>query len=222
VIALFVLALVLFGGDWFISTTPDEVTFSYQRIGTGDEYDQVLTIKNDGFGAVAPKLKITPLDSANQPISGVKVTSAFGSVRGTQVVPPFFTEYDILKFEGERADEVWDVKVEIDDLKQVDHPQMPEGGVVVKRYLNEGKPANEFEDPFDAIELHNPNPDDITVEIALMAWKDAKQGEPQQFEWVITTGAPVTVPGEGNTTVQLGPDTAGISYVTVQTYSATS
>ena len=124
-IALFVLALVLFGGDWFISTTPDEVTFSYQRIGTGDEYDQVLTIKNDGFGAVAPKLKITPLDSANQPISGVKVTSAFGSVRGTQVVPPFFTEYDILKFEGERADEVWDVKVEIDDLKQVDHPRCP-------------------------------------------------------------------------------------------------
>ena len=35
-IALFVLVLVLFGGDWFISTTLEEVTFSYQRIGTGD------------------------------------------------------------------------------------------------------------------------------------------------------------------------------------------
>ena len=34
-IALFALVLVLFGGDWFISTTPDEVTFAYQRLGTG-------------------------------------------------------------------------------------------------------------------------------------------------------------------------------------------
>ena len=69
-IALFVLALVLFGGDWFISTTPDEMTFSYQRIGTGDEYDQVLTIRTTASAAVAPKLTITPLDTANQPIIG--------------------------------------------------------------------------------------------------------------------------------------------------------
>ena len=223
-IALFVLVLVLFGGDWFISTTPEEVTFSYQRLGDGDDYDQVLTIKNDGFGAVAPTLEITPLDIRGEPIDGVKVTSALGSTRGAQVIPPFFEEYDILKFEGERADEVYDVKVKIGDLEQVDHPSMPEGGVIAERYFNEGKPANEFEEPFDEIELRNPNPDDVTVDIALIAWQDPPKDEnaPHQFEWAITAGAPVTVPAKSRKRVKLGPDTAGIAYVTVLTFSTTS
>ena len=54
------------------------------------------------------------------------VTSAFGSDRGEQVIPPFFTDYDLLKFEGERANEVRDVRVEIRDLDQVDYPEMEE------------------------------------------------------------------------------------------------
>lgn len=221
-IAILALVLVLWGGDLFSHTDASELSFSYRAQGPSDEYDQVLTITNNGFGAVAPRLKITPLDSASRPISGLKVTSAFGSTRGTQVIPAFYEDFDILKFEGERADEVWDVQVEIAELEQVDHPDLPEGGVVVERYLNEGKPSKEFDDPFDAVELRNPNEDAVPVKLAMIAWQEKKKEQPQQFEWVITNGATVTVPGGGRELVELGPDTAGISYVTVNVFMSTT
>ena len=54
------------------------------------------------------------------------MTSAFGSYRGEQVIPPFFTDYDVLKFEGDRASLVRDVRVEIRDLDQIDYPEIEE------------------------------------------------------------------------------------------------
>ena len=101
------------------------MSFKYTAYG-GDNYDQVLEITSDGFSGVTMDLDITPLDEGGQPISGVTVTSAFGSYRGEQVIPPFFTDYDVLKFEGERASEVRDVRVEIRDLDQVDYPELEE------------------------------------------------------------------------------------------------
>lgn len=221
-IALFALVLVLWGGDLFTHTNASEISFSYRAQGAEDEYDQVLTISNNGWGAVAPKLKITPLDSAGVPIAGLEVTSAFGSTRGEQVIPAYYEDFDILKFDGERAGEVRDVRVEIAQLEQVDHPDMPEGGVVVEQYLNEGKPSKEFEEPFDSVELRNPNEDPVPVKLAMIAWQKKRKDKPQQFEWVITNGETVTVPGGGRELVELGPDTAGISYVTVNVFTSTT
>ena len=45
------------------------MSFKYTRDGGDDEYDQVLEITSDGFSAVVPKLDITPLDEAGQPIA---------------------------------------------------------------------------------------------------------------------------------------------------------
>jgi hypothetical protein len=216
------LVLVLWGGDWFTYTNASELSFEYTAIGAQDEYDQVLTITNDGLGAVAPTLRITPLDAGGRPIAGLEVTSAFGSTRGTMIVPAFYEDWDILKFDGERADEVRDVLVEVERLEQVDYPDTPEGGVSVERHLNEGKPAEDFDDPFDAVELRNPNEEAETVKLALFAWRAKRGDAPQQFEWVITNGAPVTVPGKGRTLVELGPDTAGIRGVTVNAFRSTT
>ncbi|MBE2315526.1 hypothetical protein DVA67_006035 [Solirubrobacter sp. CPCC 204708] len=222
-LTIVILGLALFGAPgWLTHTTAEELSFSYQAIGEEDEFDQVLTIKNDGLGAVAPKLKITPLDSTSQPISGLKVTSAFGSTNGTMIIPSFFEDFDILKFEGARADEVYDVRVEVVELKQVDYPDMPEGGVVIEQYLNEGKPSKEFDDPFDALELHNPNDDDLTIKIALIAWQEKEGDAPQQFDWVITSGPAVTVPANSRKTLRLGQDTAGIRYVTAWPFQSTT
>ena len=84
--------------------------------------------------------------------SGVTVTSAFGSYRGGQVIPPFFTDYDLLKFEGDRANEVRDVRVEIRDLDQIDYPEMEEA-IKYERF-DDGLPVGDDE-TFDAIELTN-------------------------------------------------------------------
>jgi hypothetical protein len=219
---VFALIVVLWGGDWFTHTSASELRFQYTAIGADDEYDQVLTIDNDGLGAVAPKLKITPLDGGGRPIEGLKVTSAFGSTRGTMIIPAYYKDWDILKFEGEGAEDVRDVQVEVEKLEQVDYPDMPEGGVIVERFLNEGKPSKDFDDPFDSVELRNPNEEDETVKLALFAWRKKQGDAPQQFEWVITNGAPVTVPGGGRKLVELGPDTAGISQVTVNAFRSTT
>src|SRR5262249_4645425 len=118
VLALAVVAVILFG----IPTSRDEVSFRYTAFGGKDKADQLLEIHNDGLHAITTKLKITPLDEFGSPISGLKVTSAFGTERGEHVLPSLYWEGDYLKFEGDRAHDVRRVKVEITDIDQVDYP----------------------------------------------------------------------------------------------------
>ena len=211
---LFVLALV-FAGCTF-PTEENEMSFKYTAYG-GDNYDQVLEITSDGFSGVAMDLDITPLDEGGQPITGVTVTSAFGSYRGGQVIPPFFTDYDVLKFEGERASEVRDVRVEIRDLDQIDYPEM-EKAVTYARF-DDGLRVGEDE-TFDAIELTNPNDDDLAVKVALMSWGERPESDPQQFEWAIPLDDVYTVPANGSKMVKLPPGLADQHIVTIETYGA--
>jgi hypothetical protein len=88
---LLALAVALAGCS-LLETTESELSFSYRPFGGDDEMDQVLEIVNDGPGAVVPTLEITPLDSASQPIPGLKVTTAYGSERGERVLPPYFAD----------------------------------------------------------------------------------------------------------------------------------
>ena len=122
-----------FAGCTVIPTEHDEMSFKYVADGGEDDFDQRLEITNAGLSAVAPKLRITPLDAAGHPVRGVAVTTAFGSDRGRMVVASFMTEYDVLRFEGDRAREVQDVRVRIEDLEQVSYPEYDEY-VDVQRY----------------------------------------------------------------------------------------
>ena len=211
---VFVLA-VAFAGCTF-PTEEDELSFKYTAYG-GDNYDQVLEISSDGFSGVAMDLLITPLDEDGSAISGLTVTSAFGSYRKGQVIPPFFTDYDVLKFEGERAHEVRDVKVVIRDLDQIDYPEL-EKPVAYARF-DDGLRVGE-EETFDAIELTNPNDDDLAVKVALMSWGERPDEDPQQFEWAIPLDDAYTVPANGTKMVTLPPELADQHVVTIETYGA--
>jgi hypothetical protein len=213
--AAIVALAVAFAGCTF-PTEEDELSFKYTAYG-GDNYDQVLEIASDGFSGVAMDLDITPLDEGGRPIDGLTVTSAFGSDRKGQVIPPFFTDYDLLKFEGERASEVRDVRVEIRDLDQIDYPEMQEA-VHYQRY-DDGRPVEE-DATFDAIELSNPNDDDLAVKVALMAWGDRPESDPQQFEWAIPLDDIYAVPANGKQMVALPPGLADEHVVTIETYGA--
>ena len=179
-VALVCVFAIAFAGCTF-PTEESELSFKYTPYG-GDNYDQVLEITSDGFSGVLMDLEITPLDEDGQTITGVTVTSAFGSYRKGQVIPPFFTDYDLLKFDGERANEVRDVRVEIRDLEQVDYPELDEA-VTYQRY-DDGVPVDD-EATFDAIDLRNGNDDDVVVKVALMSWGERPEEDPQQFEWAI-------------------------------------
>jgi len=201
-------------------TTRDEVTFKYTAFGGNDQIDQILDIHNDGLHAIRPTLEITPLDANHQPIPGVTVTTAFGSDRGQQVISSYFTDFDILHFEGARASEVRDVRVRISKLHQARYPEMSRE-VTVDRYEG-GVKVTDFDQPFDSVQLVNPNGHDLTMKVVLIAWRRTTKGAPQQFDWAIPIGAPVKVPAHGRTTVKLPGDLADISGVSVKTYSATS
>ena len=110
------------------------------------------------------------------------------------MIPPFFTDYDLLKFEGERANEVRDVRVEIRDLEQVDYPEIDEA--VTYAALRRRGPRRRRGRPFDAIELRNPNDDDVAVKVALMSWGERPEDDPQQFEWAIPLDDVVTGAGQ--------------------------
>ena len=112
------------------------------------------------------------------------VTSAFGSDRGGQVIPPFFTDYDVLKFEGERAREVRDVSVGSSELEQVDYPEHAEDGR--RRALRRrARPSTESTSRSTRSSCTNPNDDAVAVEVALMSWDEPPEADPQQFEWAI-------------------------------------
>ena len=108
------------------------------------------------------------------------------------MLPPYYTELDVLKFEGERAGDVRDVRVKVRDVEQVDYPAIDED--VTAKTFDDGRVVPHGE-TFDAVELTNPNQDDVPVRIALIGWAAAEDGDPQQAEWVIPLGDDlVTVP----------------------------
>src|SRR3954447_6856995 len=167
VLAFLVVALIVFG----FPTSRDEVHFKYTAFGGNDRINQILDIQNDGLHAIRPTLKITPLDAAGQEIPGLTVTTAFGSDRGQRVIASEFTDFDILHFEGERAGDVRDVRVEITKLRQARYPDMT-AEVTVDRF-EAGRMVKDFDAPFDAIELRNPNGDALPIKVMLIAWARA-------------------------------------------------
>ena len=212
-----IVALALALGGCTFPTEEDEMSFKYTAYGGEENYDQVLEIASDGFSGVTMDLDITPLDDAGQPIEGVTVTSAFGSADGGQVIPPFFTDYDLLKFEGDRANEVRDVRVEIRDLDQVDYPEMEEA--IKYARFDDGLRVGDDE-TFDAIELTNTNDDALAVKVALMYWGERPESDPQQYEWAIPLDDVYTVPANGRKMVALPPGIADEYVVSIETYGA--
>jgi hypothetical protein len=216
VLALAVVAVILFG----FPTSRDEVTFKYTAFGGKDQIDQVLEIHNDGLHAITTELQITPLDQFGAEVEGVTVKTAFGTEKREHVLPSLYTEGDFLKFEGDRAKDVRDVRVKIIDLDQVKYPEQSEP-VNVEKYDDGGR-VDKFAEEFDSVELSNPNDDDMTVKLVVIAWLEQKGDDPQQFDWAIPLEDPVEVPGKGKKTVPLPEDLTDISYVTVEAVQVTS
>jgi hypothetical protein len=194
---------------------PGQLTFSYRAFGGDDEIDQVLEITNGGQAAVAPTLEITPLDRAGRPIPGVAVSSAYGSERGRRVVPAQFTDIDLLHFEGKRAGDVRDVRVRVKRVEPVDAEVTDV--LAAQRYAGDRR-IDSFDEPFDSVELRNPNADAVKAQIVVIGWDAARHGNPQQWKWVRRAGPPVGVAARGRTMVRLPAELTGISTVSMKAY----
>jgi hypothetical protein len=144
-----VVTLVVFAGSFAHTSTPPALVFKYQARGT---IDQVLTISNPEYPAIAPTLAFTALDAAGRPLPGVTVTTAFGSDKGRNVIPPESLGSDILSFHGTGSQDVRDVKVKVVHTVNVDQPYDPADELHAERINASGKEVGAPQ-PFDILRL---------------------------------------------------------------------
>lgn len=183
-----------------MTTKPDQLFFSYQRFGPSGYMHQVLTILNRGPSAAAPTLEITPLDSSGAPVPGITVRTAYGTDRGNVVVPSQADGLDVLAFSGADVARVVDVRVKVRDVVPVNYALPLE--IADPQAMDElRRPTTKF-GRFTAVEMHNPNTEDIAVGIVCIHWNQPPTGQPQQALAAIELGV-TRIPAQQTVTTPL-------------------
>lgn len=170
------------------------LSFSYRELGPDGYINQTLTITNHSFASFAPTLVVTPLDKTGHTLSDLHVTTAFGSDRGNLVIPPNGQSYDILTFHGPDAARVFQVKVHVKALTQVNSPAGPDH-VNAQAADASGNLVSKF-DNFDKVALINSNTTPVAVRIAYIVYDQPPPNVPQQAVSVTPIGGLITVPAQ--------------------------
>ncbi len=206
--ALPLIALVA-AGCGLLDTDASELSFKYHAHG-GTYLDQTVEIVNDGLTPVAPTLQYTPLDAAGLELPDVKVTTVEGSDFGDQVVVPDVKGFDILRFSGGHYRDVRDVRVTVKKVHPVKFPHVNRLLDVAKLDAT-GRVVTEYEDPFSAVRVHNPNDKPVRLRIVMMAFEDPPRGYPQQVSDQHELGDLIELaPGETKTVEVGGSATATV------------
>lgn len=188
------------------------LSFDYHALGKLEYIDQTLLIGNDGGASVIPTLAITAVDGAGKDLPGVRVTTAYGSDRGSLVVEPGGS-YDVLAFSGTGVGEVADVRVAVKELAPAD---LPSGvsPVDVKPADASGRPLSKFA-AFEQVVLTNPNDTAVSVRVVYLVYDQPKPGSPQQAVEVVPIGGLTTIPAGGTSSVAV----SGEARAAVQKYA---
>ncbi|MGW4898365.1 hypothetical protein ACWEQL_39920 [Kitasatospora sp. NPDC004240] len=198
------------------------LSFGYHALGKQEYIDQTLSINNDGLTSVVPTLAITAVDSAGKDLPDVRVTTAYGSDRGSLIVQPR-GGYDVLAFSGTGAGQVADVRVTVKELVPADLPAKV-SGIEAGPADAAGQPMSKF-DAFDQVILKNPNNTAVSVRVVYLVYDQPKPGSPQQAIEVVPIGGLTTIPAGGTSSVTVTGDAkaavqkfSGGPAVSVKTY----
>lgn len=167
-----------------------ELTFAYRADGGSGYVDQVLTIANTGAVAATPSFDIIPLDATGEQVRGIRVESAFGTDHGGQVVPAYTEVIDILRFEGEDAADVADVRVEEVEPDPFAADVPPANDLRVTRYDVSG--STEDERTLGKVELTNTYDAWVKVRIVGLEYAGDERGT-QQFTQVTDLTGPISI-----------------------------
>jgi hypothetical protein len=182
--------------------TPD-VHAAFTLDGGPDVADQLVTIENEEDSAVAPVLAFTALDEDDQPLTEVKVFTAFGSDRGRVVVPPG-TAYDVLQFLGTGVERIADVAVRVVKAPTVDVPYVAEPPTVTTT-----APVGADKGTFGGVKVTNDNDVAITLRVVYIVREQETAGL-QPFRTAYDVGDLLTVPARGSAVAPLdGPALVG-------------
>jgi hypothetical protein len=182
------------------------LSFSYVGdSGVDETMNQQLTIKNTSPGSVVPVLSFTALDKNHQVLPEVKVATVYGSDRGNLVVP-YGTSIDILRFSGSGGHDVADVRVTVPSAAAA---RISAGVHDVKAQAldSQGRDITKFE-RFSAVKLTNEDDIPVSVRIAYILWDQPPEGVTQQAAEVTPVGGLTEVPAHGTAVVQVTGDAA--------------
>jgi hypothetical protein len=177
-----------------------DLSFHYHAKGAQEYIDQTLLVVNEGPDSVVPTLAITPLDSAGNALSGVSVSTAFGSDHGMLVVAPGEAgSYDILAFSGPDKAKVAAVNVVVTKVLRATAPAGAEG-VTVQAADQDGKSISKF-DRFQQVVLKNPNAAAVSARAVYIVYDQPADGASQQAVAVVPIGDLTVIPGNGTVTL---------------------
>ncbi|MFI1105852.1 hypothetical protein [Streptomyces melanogenes] len=185
-----------------------DLSFSYTGISSEDEtINQTVSIHNTYLRSVVTLLSFTALDRAHQPMPQVKVTTVFGSDRGT-LVSPYGYSYDILRFSGPGQHEVADVRVKVDKVVAA-APRVVAGRepVTTQALDDAGHEVSRF-DRFTKVRLTNPNTWPVHVRVTYLVYDQPPEGQSQQVVSATPIGGLTRVPSHGTTTIEVKGEAA--------------
>lgn len=185
---------------------PDVLSFTYHpSFPQKETIDQQLEIKNSFRHSVVPTLSFTALDKRHQVLPQVKVSTVFGSDRGTLVVH-YGGGNDILRFSGPGDHQVADVRVTV---KSVALARIPSGihPVEAQALDSNGHAVSKFS-RFSAVQLTNQDAFPVSVRVAYLVYDQLPQGQTQQAVTVTEIGGLINVPTKGTAVVNVTGDAA--------------
>ncbi|WP_369185534.1 hypothetical protein [Streptomyces sp. Y1] len=194
------------------SPTAAPLSFRYHALGKQEFIDQTLSIGNRGRTSVAPTLAITAVDGSGKDLPDVRVTTAYGSDRGSLVVQPG-GGFDVLAFSGAGADQVADVRVTVKESAPADLPA--DASLVEAEPADAaGRPMSKF-DAFEQVVLNNPNTTAVSVRVVYLVYDEPQPGKSQQAVEAVPIGGLTTVPAGGTAAVPV----SGEAKAAVQKYA---
>ncbi|MFI1400773.1 hypothetical protein [Streptomyces sp. NPDC020681] len=173
--------------------------------GMDETINQALEITNVARGSVVPVLSFEALDDSHQVLPQVKVSTVYGSDRGTLVAPPGMS-YDILRFSGPREHDVADVRVTV---KSTAVARIPAGihEVTTQALDSQGREIERFE-RFAAVRVTNEDGQPVSVRIAYILWDQPPAGVTQQAVEVTPVGGLTVIPPHGTAVVKVTGEAA--------------
>ena len=180
----------------------------YVPISKDDSLDQRLTITNRTEQSVLPTLRFTPRNAYGMPLPHVTTVGVNGSHVGRALLPANGALVDVLRFDGQGADQVRAVDVELTDVEEIDHPALEQPCRTVMIDLDQKATADP--EDFWGIGVVNPNSFGITMRISLVQLEDEPTREtPRQVADVVTLQEDVDMASQSNHVIWLPDDVRG-------------
>lgn len=179
----------------------------YVPVATDGSLDQTLTITNNTEVSVQPTLRFRPHNVYGVELPHVTTRGVNSTHLGRAILPAGGTLREVLRFDGQGAEQVRAVQVELAEVEEIDHPALEQDTKTVMINLDQKATADPNE--FWGIGVVNPNPFGVTIRISLVALEERQRDNPRQVVDVVTLQEDVDMASESNHVIWLPEDVRG-------------